>query len=41
MGMVGDVVAIFSYVQVGPEEVHCPRIVLLKEGNQVDVVMTC
>jgi aspartate 1-decarboxylase len=41
MGVVGDVIAIFSYVQVGPEEHHCPRIVLLKEGNQVNVVLSC
>jgi aspartate 1-decarboxylase len=41
MGMVGDVVAIFTFAQVGPDEVHCPRVVLLKKGNQVDVVMTC
>ena len=41
MGMVGDVIAIFTYVQVDPDEEHCPRIVLLKEGNQVDVVLSC
>jgi aspartate 1-decarboxylase len=41
MGMVGDVIAIFSYVQVGPEESHCPRVVLLKDVNQVDVVLSC
>jgi aspartate 1-decarboxylase len=41
MGMVGDVIAIFTYVQVETEEPHCPRVVLLKEGNQVDVVLSC
>ncbi len=41
MGMVGDIIAIFTYVRVEPEEPHCPRIVLLKDGNQVDVVLTC
>ena len=40
MGMVGDVIAIFTYVQVDPDEEHCPRVVLLKEGNQVDVVLS-
>ena len=40
MGMVGDVIAIFTYIQVDPHEEHCPRIVLLKEGNQVDVVLS-
>ena len=38
MGMVGDVIAIFTYVQVDPDEHHCPRVVLLKDGNQVGVV---
>jgi len=41
MGVVGDVLAIFTYVQVDPEEDHCPRIVLVKEGNQVDTVLSC
>lgn len=41
MGMVGDVIAIFAYVQVSSEESHCPRVVLLREGNQVDTVLTC
>jgi len=41
MGMVGDVVAIFAYVQVEPQEDHSPTVVLLKDGNQVDVVLTC
>jgi aspartate 1-decarboxylase len=40
MGMVGDVIAIFTYVRVGPEEQHSPRVVLLKDGNQVDQVLT-
>jgi len=39
--MVGDVITIFTYVRVEPDEPHCPRIVLLKEGNQVDVVLSC
>ena len=41
MGVVGDVVAIFTYVHLTPEEDHCPRIVLVKEGNQVDEVLSC
>lgn len=41
MGMVGDVVAIFTFVQVTPEEEHCPRIVLLSEGNEVNTVLSC
>jgi aspartate 1-decarboxylase len=41
MGVVGDVVAILTFVQVGPEEEHCPRIVLIKEGNLVDTVLSC
>jgi len=41
LGVVGDVVTIFAYVQVDPEEPHCPRVVLVKEGNQVDMVYTC
>ena len=41
MGVVGDVVAIFTYVHLDPEEEHCPRIVLVKEGNQVDTALSC
>ena len=41
MGVVGDIVAIFTFVHLSPDEEHCPRIVLVKEGNQVDHVLSC
>ena len=41
MGVVGDVIAIFTYVRVGPDEMHCPRVVLVEEGNRVGTVLTC
>jgi aspartate 1-decarboxylase len=41
LGVVGDIVAILTFVQVDPDEEHCPRIVLVKEGNRVDQVLTC
>ena len=41
LGMEGDVVTILTFAMVGPDEDHCPRVVLVKEGNQVDKVLTC
>lgn len=41
LGVVGDVVTILTFVMVDPDEDHCPRVVLVKEGNQVDQVLTC
>ena len=35
MGVVGDVIAIFSFCQVTPEEDHTPRIILVDGDNQV------
>ncbi len=40
-GVLGDVVAIFAYVLVTPEEEHCPRIVLVGEGNEVGDILPC
>jgi aspartate 1-decarboxylase len=41
MGVPGDVVAIFAYVLLAPEEDHCPRIILVGEGNGVRDVLSC
>ena len=38
-GVVGDVVAIFTYVRLGPDEPHSPRVVLVDEGNRVREVL--
>ena len=35
MGVVGDMIAIFSFCQVTPEEDHTPRIILVDGDNQV------
>ena len=40
-GVPGDIVAIFAYILVTPEEDHCPRIVLVGEGNEVQDIITC
>jgi aspartate 1-decarboxylase len=39
-GVVGDVVAILSFVHLGPDEEPHPRVVLVREGNQVKDVLT-
>jgi aspartate 1-decarboxylase len=41
MGVVGDVVAIFAFVLLTADEEHCPRIILVSDGNQVDTVLSC
>ena len=41
MGVTGDVVAIFAYIQVEAGERFCPKIVLVGEDNTVDKVLTC
>jgi aspartate 1-decarboxylase len=39
MGVVGDIVTIFSYVHVAPEEAVSPKIVIVDEGNRVEEIL--
>ena len=41
LGVVGDTLTILTFVQVDPEEDHCPRIVFVDKENRVSEVLTC
>jgi aspartate 1-decarboxylase len=38
-GVVGDIVTIFAYVHVSPEEPVSPRVVIIGDGNSIEEII--